>query len=119
MPGSYRISSQPLDGEEGVSKLTHLVSFTEGTEAQLYISCGDMLWGCTHPLRSCVTFGNSLNLSGPQPCCLEEENIPVPWCVLVICWASLGMQQEPSKHRQLSLQMLDQRGWPSREDAQS
>lgn len=73
----------------------------------MYIVCGDMLWGSIHPLRSCVTFGKSPNLSGPQPCCLEEENIPLPLCVLVICWVSLRVQQELTNHRQLSPQKLE------------
>lgn len=72
----------------------------------MYIVCGDIFWDCTHPLRICVTFGKSLNLSGLQPCCLEEENIPLPLCVLVICWVSLSIQQELKNHGRRSLQML-------------
>lgn len=83
----------------------------------MYTVCGDMFWDCTHPLKTCVTFGKSLNLSGLQPCCLEEETIPLPLCDLVICSVNLSMQQELSNHRQWSLQMLDHHA--QQRDAQS
>lgn len=73
----------------------------------MYTVCGDMFWDCTHPPRTCVTFGKSLNLSGLQPCCLEEETIPLPLCDLVICSVSLSMQQELNNLRRQSLQMPD------------
>lgn len=81
--------------------MSHLVFFftAEGTEEWLHNVCGDMLWVGTHPLRSCVTFDKSLNLSEGQPCCLEEENVSVPLCVLAICWESLSMWEEPSNPR--------------------